>query len=101
VPVDIPVPDAERARVCAALYRALLQAYPKYLGNCSDRECRAIFNQLLDAGFDGDNIIDGAMDYSDRCRGTDPKNVRPLIYYLRVKGWQQENHHLLPAHQTL
>jgi hypothetical protein len=63
--------------------------------------CRAIFNQLLDAGFDGDNIIDGAMDYSDRCRGTDPKNVRPLIYYLRVKGWQQENHHLLPAHQTL
>jgi hypothetical protein len=94
---ETSVTDDRRDRANGALYRALLQAYPEYLGNSSDSECRETFFHLLDTGHDHDKIIDGALDYGDRCRGTDPKNVKPLIYYLRVKGWEQQNHHLLQA----
>lgn len=99
VPVDRDVPITERDRAYGALYRALLQAYPEHHGISSDSECRAIFYHLLDTGHDEDKIIDGAFDYADQCREIAPKNVKPLIYYLRVKGWQQENLHLLqPVH---
>jgi DNA-binding transcriptional regulator YhcF (GntR family) len=89
--VDVtPVTDDARARA----YSALVRAYPKYPPDCSDDECREIFDQHLDAGIDADDIIDGAANYADQCKGTKP---RLLIYYLRVKGWQWENYHLLHA----
>ena len=92
--------NTQRDRAYGALYSALLQAYPEHLGISSDSECRAIFYHLLDTGHDEDKIIDGAFDYADQCREIAPQNVRPLIYYLRVKGWQEENHHLLQPVQN-
>jgi hypothetical protein len=94
-PVDIvgPVTDEQRARA----FGALIRAYPKYPPDCSDSQCREIFDQLIDDGTDPADIIDGAKTYADRCNGTD--SIRLLIYYLRVKGWQPENyHHMQPMH---
>ena len=100
VDIDGPVTDDQRARA----FRALVATYPKYPRDSSDSQCREIFDQLIDDGIDPDDIIDGAADYAERCKGTDARTIRLLIYYLRVKGWRPEDYHYMqpmPILQTL
>lgn len=89
--LDRVVEEAKRERAFAAL----LAAYPKCPMDCSDISCRGVFDQLLDTGFDPDDLIAGANAYAVRCRNTGTKNIKLLIYWLRVEGWLEQNHHQL------
>jgi hypothetical protein len=89
--LDRVVTEARRERAFAAL----LAAYPKCPADCSDISCRSIFDQLLDSGFDPGDIIAGATLYATACRQTGTKNIKLLIYWLRVEGWLEQNHHQL------
>jgi Helix-turn-helix domain len=91
VDIDGPVTDDQRTRA----FSALVASYPKYPRDSSDSQCREIFDQLIDGGIDHNDIIDGAAVYAERCKGSDPRTIRLLIYYLRVKGWLPENYHYM------
>ena len=99
-PVDRvePVTPVDRERA----FGALLNAYPKYPRDPSDTQCRGIFEQLLDDGTDPDKIINGATAYAERCEGTkiNPREIRLLIFYLRVKGWLPDNRKMQPPPYT-
>jgi len=73
-------------------YLALWRAYPNqtYEGDAPD-----VFYKLLDEGVDPDVLIAAAAAYAKRCEGIDPVRIRLLCYWLRVRCWEDETHHLL------
>jgi hypothetical protein len=73
-------------------YAALWQVYPNqtYEGDAPE-----LFYRLLDQGVDPDMLIAAAAVYARRCEGIDPVRIKLLCYWLRVRGWEDENRHLL------
>jgi hypothetical protein len=73
-------------------YAALWHAYPNqtYEGDAPD-----VFYQLLDEGVDPDVLIAAAIEYAKRSEGIDPVKIKLLCFWLRVKGWEDENRYLL------
>jgi hypothetical protein len=72
-------------------YAALWRAYPN---QTYEGDAPKVFHQLLDEGVDPDVLIAGAAAYAKRCEGIDPEKIKLLCYWLRMKGWEDENRRL-------
>jgi hypothetical protein len=73
-------------------YTALWRAYPNHT---SQNDAPEVFQKLLAQGVDPDVLIAAAAEYAKRCEGTPPERIKLLCYWLRVRGWEDENRHWL------
>jgi hypothetical protein len=74
-------------------FAALWRAYPEYPRDCSDEDCRELFENALDNGANPDVLIAAAAEYAKRCDGNGDK-PQFLCFWLRVRCWEPDKRHL-------
>ncbi|MBR1298558.1 hypothetical protein [Bradyrhizobium sp. AUGA SZCCT0042] len=97
-PVSSPVTelDGESASAVAGLsvidYQCLWREHPKYPDTYFEGDAQEVFDKLVEEGIDPEMLRASLADYRKRCDGADPKTIKLMCYWLRVRGWEEENY---------